>query len=1601
MTQNRKIQLATEVDTTGARQGFEEVKAGARDMAQAVGQAGQAAGKGVESIGAGADGSAQKLDRATKSIIGSIQRTTAVMEAGERGSSKFYEALAKQRGVSPDVLRPYLEQLDAARRKQDAANESLNGMGMSARATAAALRGVPAQFTDIATSLASGQQPMTVLLQQGGQLKDMFGGIGPAARALGGYVAGLINPLTLAAAGAATLGVAFFQGAKESENLAKAITLTGNAAGTTVGQLNAMARRVAEATGATRGAGAAALEQLVATGRLAGEAMEAVAIAAVRMERATGQAVAETVKQFEELGKSPAEAAAKLNEQHHFLTAEIYRQIKALEDQGRSADAATLAQQAYADALGQRTADVIENLGALQTAWRGITDVAKEAWDTMLGIGRAEEPEDKVKSIAAEIAGLEANLARERGEGGANGRNAAFGGGALSRWMVGRWTGQLDAAREELAAAQEVVRLQQRTAEMAGARARQEQAGIEWMREGDKYLTKKLQMEREIARARQIGQQAGVAEAEIAERIARIRERYAEKKPSTDPFAGEREAAKAWEKTLLDLMKIQQDASGATEGWTKSQREINALIGSAAWDKLSAETKKVALQYYDVANAAELAAAKIKSGEALIAKAFGLDDQRDGMAEQAAGRRLSGVTRATYDRQTVDRKARPSEDLATRLENRAFEADESGNQALADRYFAAAGAAREYARALREAADENVRLAQEASLGQAFDDITAAVGRLDNSLGSAAAGFAQLLKAQTDFAGEKAAIDKAFAAGTKERYQAEMDLARRSAQAQAAGIANVASGLKGLFREHSRGYKAMEAAEKSFRVFELGMAVKNAAEQLGLITTVAMARSTANTQAIGEAGMVAGAEATAAMTGGTAKAAEAVANQAAKGDPYSAFPRMAMMAAAMAALGFVVAGGRGSGSTAAAERAAQQAAQGAGTVLGDPSAKSESIAKSFELLRDVDTMTMRYSAQMAASLRNIEANLRGFAQLVVRGMGGGLNVADSGWQLDFGGGLVGSAQKFFDNKLFERDFILQNDANKLVPKILGGLFGKTSSSVIDSGVDFSGVVGTSFSGSGWAQKLASMAGLFGQQVMPTVEDYINQIVALNEYAVIETTKKTWYSKKTSRSTQYAGLSDEVSRQVSAIFTGLADSVAAAAGALNLDEQATYERVLKSNPQLGRISLKGLSGEAAQQAVANVFSAAFDRIGAQVMPELLDFQRVGEGYYQTIMRVAAGYEQADTVLGNLGIELIAFGDVFDKLAEDIGGEFVRDSILAHEAMTGVGEGISEIVAAASGSASELADIYRQLDTVRAAVGSLDFDPAGLGITMIRGAGGLTNLADGLAAYQESFLSDTERLNAQQRQVAHEFGRLGLTLPDSKDAFRAMVEALDLASESGQLAFGRLMQLAPLYADLADEQLRVQEELRDGWQRTADSIIETMRRLRGDLLGTGERGFAAAQADFAIATAAARAGDQKAADRLPELAQAVVDLGKTVATSSTEQALITARTLASLSATVQGLTRFGVELPQFDAGANYLPYDMTARVHEGERIIPAADNRELMRRLAEGPSQVDLAPLISEVRELRAEVRAVAGHTAKTARSMERFDDGDALKTRVVG
>ena len=208
-------------------------------------------------------------------------------------------------------------------------------------------------------------------------------GAGAGAGAAG--LLAILAPLALATAAVGGLAYAYHKGSEEQDSYNKSLILTGNYAGVSAGQLGDMARQVSATVGTT-GQAAAVLAMLADNGKIAGESFTGITQAAVSMQEATGKAVSETVSEFTKLADDPVKASAVLNEQYHYLTASVYSQIAALEQQGNHAGAVKLATETYADAINERTPKILENLSFWE---KGYNAVARAA-DNLKNIGRPD-----------------------------------------------------------------------------------------------------------------------------------------------------------------------------------------------------------------------------------------------------------------------------------------------------------------------------------------------------------------------------------------------------------------------------------------------------------------------------------------------------------------------------------------------------------------------------------------------------------------------------------------------------------------------------------------------------------------------------------------------------------------------------------------------------------------------------------------------------------------------------------------------------------------------------------------------------------------------------------------------------------------------------------------------------------------------------------------------------------------------------------------------------------------------------------------------------------------------------------------------------------
>lgn len=166
----------------------------------------------------------------------------------------------------------------------------------------------------------------------------------------------------------------------------------------------------------TRYEAVAALSEITSTGKFTVEQIEQVGTTAIAMQEATGKAVSENVAEFSKLADDPVKASQQLNDRYHYLTASVYEQITALERQG-TRQGLQFAMDAYSQAMDERANQIVENLGN-DGARRTVGDIAKGAWDEMLGVGRTETPEERLEQLMVRC-------------------NAGFRGGAASAAVFG------------------------------------------------------------------------------------------------------------------------------------------------------------------------------------------------------------------------------------------------------------------------------------------------------------------------------------------------------------------------------------------------------------------------------------------------------------------------------------------------------------------------------------------------------------------------------------------------------------------------------------------------------------------------------------------------------------------------------------------------------------------------------------------------------------------------------------------------------------------------------------------------------------------------------------------------------------------------------------------------------------------------------------------------------------------------------------------------------------------------------------------------------------------------------------------------------------
>ncbi|MCT8165620.1 MULTISPECIES: phage tail tape measure protein [unclassified Pseudomonas] len=343
------------------------------------------AGSRAEKAAAGVEQSAKKAGQALKEQAGDVSALLGEIDPTTKALGRLDDLekrLSQQRklgNLDPSTFNEYRSKIQQSRDDLSRFDEALGRTGVSAKQTAAAMRMLPAQFSDIFVSLQGGQAPLTVFLQQGAQIKDSFGGIGAATKAMGGYLLELVNPATVSAAAIAGLGYAFYDAQREIGAFSRAIFTGVNRSGQTVDSLNQIATTVGKVTGSFGGARDAVIS--LSSG-LAGSSTQIrnLASAAVAISEITGKGVEDVASALEKSGKNATDSAAKISEQYGLLTFEQYEFIKALDDQGEHQRALDVLSEDLNTAAQERLRKYRESLSDIEKDWKSIKKAISNAY---------------------------------------------------------------------------------------------------------------------------------------------------------------------------------------------------------------------------------------------------------------------------------------------------------------------------------------------------------------------------------------------------------------------------------------------------------------------------------------------------------------------------------------------------------------------------------------------------------------------------------------------------------------------------------------------------------------------------------------------------------------------------------------------------------------------------------------------------------------------------------------------------------------------------------------------------------------------------------------------------------------------------------------------------------------------------------------------------------------------------------------------------------------------------------------------------------------------------------------------------------------------
>ncbi|WP_413734329.1 phage tail length tape measure family protein [Sodalis sp. RH21] len=503
-------------------------------------------------------------------------------------SAKFNEEVARLKTQLSGLGKAANDSGDQVSRAFARQELAAKRAGISIGQYRAAMRMLPAQFTDIATQLAGGQSPWLILLQQGGQIKDSFGGLRPTFASL----LGAINPVTAGvvalAAAAGALGYAFYTGQSTLADYTKALELTGNKAGQTANNLLFITETV-EQSGASFTSTRSAVNALASAGADLGKNYQAVAVSIASLSDTTGVKVDKLADIFGKITSDPESGLKAMANQYGHVSSAQLDYVRSLQEAGKYTDALNYANGVAASGFREMADSIQQNMGTLARAANSVGNAFTWMWNKLLDIGRQESLQQQLADATGRLYELDTAL---RGNAQGQQRLGMEMARDQARQMVSTLTDQLHTEQRKTEEKQ-----RQATLEQSSLLNQQHFQGL-----ADAGLTKDQQRTQEYQRLNQyIEERKRLNQALSNEEIAQIKkgieERYKDPKEKKTKgitvSVGDRYSDQTSAETLslMAQLKVLQEHKGLNDTISQKRKDLWALQSKYTVIEEAAQTR--------------------------------------------------------------------------------------------------------------------------------------------------------------------------------------------------------------------------------------------------------------------------------------------------------------------------------------------------------------------------------------------------------------------------------------------------------------------------------------------------------------------------------------------------------------------------------------------------------------------------------------------------------------------------------------------------------------------------------------------------------------------------------------------------------------------------------------------------------------------------------------------------------------------------------------------------------------------------------------------------------------------------------------------------